>query len=369
MPIKKFTIRVKPFLGESLFSFMLRFSKQNGISFLNLWKNIEKQGSHFIQVNDIGVLNYVPINIIDPTMIAKVCGLEVNEIYKMSFYYLLKKFCGERKVERSRFMSGLLGKEYYYCPLCLKEKPYHRLLWAVNEIKVCHIHKIELMNKCNSCHKIIVMKEINELNICPYCNSKLDKKINSFNYMDNPAVFQQMWYYNALEKLISPFDLKMKPEEIALKVLYILNNCNPIFNRDKVKVSLADKENKLPTLLQQIRKTIYYKRTLHVKYLLSILYENNISVSEFLELKIPKTFIDSIQEKAISKKDKAYCLAPWCSNYNKNGSLIKTGTSFKRKTNGDNLKYYLVCPNCGCDLLAARLKLPSSTRAIIASIC
>ena len=348
MSIDKYTIRVKPFLGESLFSYILRFSEQNGISFLDLWKISKKRRSHFIQINDIRVLNYAPVNIIDPIMMANVCALEVDEIYKMSFYYLLKRFCGESKVERSRFMSGLLEEEYYYCPLCLDEKPYHRLLWEVKEIKVCHIHKIKLTNECSSCHKIILIKELNKLNICPYCNSKLYKKTGSFNYVDNPTVLQQMWYYNALKKLTSSFDFKMKPEEIALKILYILNNCNSTFNKNNVRVALTNKENTLPMLLQHVRKTIHDKRTLHVKYLLSILYENHVSVSEFLKLKIPRTFIDLVRQKVILKKDKAYCLAPWCSNYKKKGSLIKTGTSFKRKINGNNLKYYLVCPNCGC---------------------
>jgi hypothetical protein len=53
-----------------------------------------------------------------------------------------------------------------FCPLCLSEKPYHRIHWQIAPIVVCKKHKIVLLHKCDECHQQVSYKDVIE-NRCP----------------------------------------------------------------------------------------------------------------------------------------------------------------------------------------------------------
>ncbi len=42
-----------------------------------------------------------------------------------------------------------------YCPDCMKDAEYHRLLWDVSMIGVCLKHKLNLIDKCPHCNRVI----------------------------------------------------------------------------------------------------------------------------------------------------------------------------------------------------------------------
>lgn len=347
MQSKKFTVRMKPFCEESLYSFILRFANGNGISFLKFWNAVKKPGSHFVEMGDVGVLNFAPINVIDPLKMASLTGLDVEDIFKMSFYYAIKKFCGNSKVERARFFSGMLRNKLYYCPNCLREDLYHRLLWGIKGIYKCIFHNTELISKCPNCNKNIKLKDLYELSICPYCKYKLENA-KSIAVSSESELQYQKWMHDAFNTLLSRYSSELKPSQIAMRSLFIINRQKLIFDRDFVEKTLYNKRM-LPTLLQHARESLSNKRTLHISFILSVLYENNISMKEFLNIKIPNDFTISVKNKVSLKKDEVCCIAPWCKNYMKKESLVKTGTTFKRRNNGDIYKYYLICPECGCE--------------------
>jgi DNA-binding Xre family transcriptional regulator len=47
--------------------------------------------------------------------------------------------------------EGLIDRRQKWCPACLKETPYERLLWTLAEAKCCPVHGIELEQACTSC--------------------------------------------------------------------------------------------------------------------------------------------------------------------------------------------------------------------------
>lgn len=347
MESQKFTVRIKPFPGESLYSFIMRFARDNGISFLKFWDYVKQSGSHFVQMNDVGLLNFAPVNVIDPFKMASLINLSVEDIFKMSLYYAIKRFCGDGNVERARFFSGMLRDKLHYCPDCLHESHYHRLLWSIEGINKCIFHDTDLINKCPNCNKEMKLKDLSELGTCPYCGYSLDKG-KSILEMKDAGLPNQKWLYDAFNTLISTSNADIEPSQIAIRVLFILNRQKPTFNRDVVEEAISNKWV-LPTLLQHARESLSNKRTLHISFILSVLYQNNISMGEFLSIKVPGKFISSLRNKPVLKKDEVYCIAPWCKNYMKNGLLVKTGTSFKRKENGEIYKYYLICPECRCE--------------------
>lgn len=342
-----FTTRIKLYNDESFFSFILRLACANGIELFHLWRMIKKDNSHYAQMNDTGLFNFNPSSIVELKKIIYMTNINESELYQSTFYYVLYTFCGESEVERSRFISGLIREEFCYCPSCMKEKAYHRLIWNVRDISVCHIHNIKLIDTCSYCNKEIRYNQIKRLSECPHCE-KCFYENGEIDLVDDNELSKQSWLYNAWATLIHNIDRRLVKNDLAMKVLYILNNNEGTLNKDILRYNLINSRI-IPTILQHARDTLSYKRTLHLSFLLSILYERNISMENFLNLKIPETFNKSVVLPDASKKEEVGCLAPWCKNFNKKNELIKTGTSYKRKKDGKVLLYYLACSECGCE--------------------
>nr|WP_113758926.1 TniQ family protein [Brevibacillus laterosporus] len=60
-----FTVRLRPFEGESLSSYLRRISKANGINFLSFWNFLKTERNHYAQYDDITLLDFCPLNIIN----------------------------------------------------------------------------------------------------------------------------------------------------------------------------------------------------------------------------------------------------------------------------------------------------------------
>lgn len=341
-------MRKIPFEGESLTSFLYRLSQSNGIPMLHLWNTIKNQYTdHYAQWSDINIIDFAPINTINIKKLSQYLGVEVEKMLKCTFYNVLSLFCGESEVERSRFLSGTLREKLHYCPSCYNEKAYNQLLWKINGIDGCLKHGIKLLNKCFHCNKEIKYKDILILGECPYC------KYNLFNsdydqIMNLESKRELLWITNSWDYLLKNHNFRIQPNEIAIRILYLLNNKLVNVDYNFIEENMKN-PGVLPNLLQHARGTLSHKRTLHISFILNTLKEHDVEIKEFLELEVSSTFIKTISSKSILKKDKVSCLAPWCSSYKKPGSLKKTGTSLIRRENGTALKYYMVCDSCGCE--------------------
>lgn len=348
MKNKKLTVRKIPFEGESLSSFLYRLSQSNGIPMLQLWNTIKNQYTdHYAQWNDINIIDFAPINTINIKKLSQYLDVEAETMLNCTFYNVLYLFCGNSETERSRFLSGTLREKLHYCPSCFKEKSYHRLLWKVDGIDYCLKHGVKLLNKCFHCNREIKYKDIKILGVCPYCEQSLSK--SDFDHKMNRTELEKvLWFSNSWNYLFKNHSQQIQPNEIAIRILYLLNNK---FQNADFKFIERNMQNPavLPTLLQHARGSLSHKRTLHISFILNTLKENDIGVEEFLKLEVSSTFIKTLSSKSLLKIDTVSCLAPWCSSYKKPGSLIKTGTSLKRRENGRTLKYYMVCDSCGCE--------------------
>ncbi len=348
--MKPFTARIKPYEGESLSSFMLRFSKANGIKFLTLWNMIKKNATKYAQMSHIHLLNFTPINIIDYSKLATATGLNEADIFNLTLYNLLKKFSVNDNLDRSRFLLDMLTNDsFYYCPLCLKENPYHHLIWSIKEVTLCKKHGIYLINECYKCGRTIEQNHIIEIGKCPYCLSSItDTKQLSIG--NNDEYRRQNLTYDSLCDLLKPKDIRIQPQLLALKIIYVLNGQNKVYNRETVCKNISDSQL-VPTLLQHARGTLSQERTINLKFILSVLEEENISFKEFYELELPEEFVNSLLVKQPKYEEESFCKAPWCKNYNVKNSLFKIPTSYQKKYNGDFKSYYFICPECGCEYI------------------
>jgi hypothetical protein len=308
---------------------------------------IKKDNGHFLQMNDLRLFNFNPSSIIDLNKILKMGGIDENKLLQSTFYYVINTFCDESEIERARFISGMMREEFYYCPVCMNENPYHRLIWVAKDITVCTKHNIKLVNTCSHCAKEIRYNQIKRLHECPHCG-KCFFENNRADFASNNEVCRQKWLDDAWTTLIHNTSLKVVRKNLATKLLYILNDSECILNKDTLRDNLINSRI-IPTILQHARDSLLYKRTIHLSFLFLVLYERNISMKDFLYLEVPDNFAKSVATTIAPKKQEVACLAPWCINYNKKNTLMKTGTSYKRRKDDKVLLYYLACPECGCE--------------------
>lgn len=59
-----------------------------------------------------------------------------------------------------------------YCPLCIKERPYHRLSWLLFAASVCLEHKCLLINQCYSCKASLPLQDVISAS-CEKCGADL----------------------------------------------------------------------------------------------------------------------------------------------------------------------------------------------------
>ncbi|MCF8567089.1 TniQ family protein [Alicyclobacillus tolerans] len=346
MTIRPFPIRTRPLQGESLWSFLIRLSSRNGISILGMLNSIRNWEKKYVQRADWGLLDFSPETAIDMQGLSQLSGLSVEVLHTMTVHNLLKTFGNKEEIQRARFLSGMLIDHYRFCPQCLSESvPYHRLLWRFENITGCLKHRCSLHNECPNCFQTISLKEIAELNACPYCGHRL----STANYQNGDIEWrQQKWLYDALDTVLKTNITHVSHSDTANRLLYILCGYGNNFDRQTAESALPN-PSVLPTLLQHARETLRTNRALHLSFLLSVLLTHNVSMSEFLEMEVPQTFIDSLREEKVRKYDQFSCQAPWCSGDDRPGTLIKTGTTSKRLSTGQTLLYYMACTECGCE--------------------
>lgn len=342
----RLTVRVRPVEREALSSYLLRLAASNGLELLALWNLIKKPREHFIQMNDLNVLNFIPFNSIDIDKLSELSDISKEELLRCTFLNLLVKFNKKEELERSRFLSSMLRDEFHYCPICIKLKPYYKLIWSVNGIHTCDIHKTSLLNHCVHCNQIIKIKDIRIIDICPKCGAKLtDEKSTKIDQLEEDM---QIWLYEFWTTLLIKNNYNIAPDELAIRLLFILNDFELQFDRARIKNKLGDKM-KFGVLLQHARRSLSQERVLHISFLIDILYKYNLSVNQFMELEVPIEFMESVTNIKLKKSQEASCLAPWCNKYSSKGCLTKTATSYKLRKDGSELLYYLICPDCGCE--------------------
>lgn len=297
-------------------------------------------------MSEINRLDFTPNKLIDFEKLSKITKVSEDTFCKHTFSSLLKVFSINNDVGRARFMLGVIRDNLYYCPLCLDEHRYYRLIWQLNGVSICPEHNIYLLNKCAKCKKEINYNTIKKINICPYCGNTLHN-ISSYTVIKGD-VSDQVWLYNAWNSLLNLQSVNVKPNDVALKLIFLLNNKKDYFIRELVSKELSNSKI-LSTLLQHARESLSHTRVIHISFILDILSKMNVDINDFFSIVLPVTFIDSIIKKKQTIKDSKACMAHWCANFNMQGLLIKTGTSVKKKNNEMKMHYYLICPECGCE--------------------
>lgn len=339
-----FTVRPKLLPGESFWSYLLRIAEQNGIPILMMLNSIKTWEQKYVQRTDFALLDISPGSILNMEQLSTLTGQSIEKLLDTTFVPLLRKFGANQEVQRARFVSGMILDTYRFCPQCLEDVLYYRLLWRMAPITSCAKHGVVLIHKCYNCGKEIKLRDIELLDVCPYCGYLLTKDVPSALTGNDQK--RQIWMHETLCTLLTPVSQHIRSNAAAMRLLYLLCGRQSHFDRHLVEALLP---SVLPTLLQHARDSHSQKRILHLSFLLNTLHEHHFTITEFLQTTVPDSFVESVRQRMVRRADQLSCLAPWCGGYQRPGTLVKTGTTLKRRKSGETLLYYLACTECGCE--------------------
>jgi hypothetical protein len=229
---ERLTVRPKPQNDESLSSFLLRISKGNGEDFFDIFKFLfREETSVRFRTNRVHFIDVFPNQTIKCKELSRLSDISNKEINKMTFTPVILKYSESSNSEENTFYMSMIlrqidGTNRWFCPHCLKEKGYYKLIWQVHDIEICNIHNVKLENCCKYCNSkhLYVHKEIG---ICNYCHSDLAGCSVEIDY-DQNYIDSQISKYRDWEFLLSPsVELSpkyrgiMKDKAISLNILYI----------------------------------------------------------------------------------------------------------------------------------------------------
>lgn len=339
-----FTVRPNLRTGESLWSYLLRLTSQNGIPLLSIINSIKQWDRKYVQRSDLHLLDIAPGSILNIEQLSNLTGQSIERLFEATFAPLMKTFGVNQEIQSARFLSGMILDTYRFCPECLKEMLYYRLLWKMAPVTACIKHDVFLVNGCPSCKKQINFVDVEYLGVCPHCGLLLERC--QTRPIDVSEREYQHWIYEALLILLKPGNHNIKPHETAIRLLYLQCGKHSYFDRRFIETAVL---STLPTLLQHARDSLSQKRTLHLSYVLNNLHSHHHSINEFLAIDVPDSFVESVRQGVVRRADQLSCQAPWCTGYRRSGTLMKTGTTLKRRKSGERLLYYLACSKCGCE--------------------
>ncbi|OMF34609.1 hypothetical protein BK133_12510 [Paenibacillus sp. FSL H8-0548] len=345
LAIERLTIRLKPFPDESFSGYLERVKNKNGVTRLSIIHSCLINHSQ-AQVSDLPKLDIFPQSHINVDKLCELLLCKPDILMNTTLLPVLKIFQFKNDLQRSRFLSGLISSEYRYCPHCLRDEEYQRLHWRISDITACNTHKCNLVNYCGVCNKTIVLHDVSAPSQCPYCHAYLSATVTS--QAENNELIKSQWYSVTWQTLLKEKG-NIDPQEITIRLLYVIGKSSPVFEREKFVVPIGN-PHLLATLLQHARSSLSQKRTLHLSYICKTLFQYGVSMDSFLHLVVPDSFKDSLLEKQVGKKVVRFtCQAPWCKLYNKIGSLQKKQTNYYKGTEDKPLYYYMFCPSCSCN--------------------
>lgn len=168
---------------ESLASYITRLANSHSISVIKLLKHIISpliEKYHIKQELGRGVSNGLSILINSNSIVTLECvnALEVLTNRKDLILLTMLNWSGIFQLA-----MGVTRKQW--CPKCFEDMKmnsstiYEPLLWTLRDIKKCNIHKLELIDSCQTCNKKVpFFHGSSKTGFCPYCQSWLGSTNN-----------------------------------------------------------------------------------------------------------------------------------------------------------------------------------------------
>ncbi|QTH41659.1 TniQ family protein [Cohnella sp. LGH] len=342
-----FTVRIKPKSDESLISFVTRFASENGTKMLSIWHDNSRNKAINPQKADAHLLEQAPEALLMLNNLAEATQVSKNRLIAMTFYHVLQKFYYHSETSRSRILKGMIRNDFHFCPFCIKEQAHIKLLWKLDGVNFCMKHQVPLSRSCSQCGNIVKLKDIEYIELCPYCNTELKNTQMMIRKFSAKELKEQSLLQTIWSQLLCHSPNYMSPSEVATKLVYLLNEESSFFERNTIQRNADILKICLPHVLQIARDALLRKRTVHISTLLDVMVYSNIDYEYFEKISIPYGFRESIRTSKRDNVKNTGCMSPWCASYQKSDFLVKTGTKAKRYSDGRYLRKYVACTVCG----------------------
>lgn len=335
----KFTIRPIPKAGESFTSYLLRLANENVFNVLLLVKYFQR-----IKHRSYHLIDIYPERIIYLEKLMNETNLRKETIYGLSFQPMLMKFAEfDLSSGDNLRLSRLLVQEHRrFCPKCLEEKGYFRLLWQVKEIQVCLEHGIHLTSKCNVCNREQpYMSNSLVHGLCHYCNNKISGE-EPYSKVTESEYKHQSVIYNDWETLLNPkrnIVTSMylpKDKALALKLLYILET------KDNHNIKLSTLKYTKKALKGFINNSSSGNPP-QIDKTINLIRDYELTIKEFSNINVPSQ-LESQVIKKVNLRNLGPCLTPWCLSYGTNKSMVKV--KYMRIPFEKQYSYKSICTHC-----------------------
>ncbi len=106
---------------------------------------------------------------------ARATALTEWDVEDMTFHHLCWRFeCSAYRGNSIRFLGDTVRPYLRFCPRCVDEDGYYRLIWRMSDIEGCVIHDEYLREACAFCgHRIPPLSPLLRIGVCPTCRKDL----------------------------------------------------------------------------------------------------------------------------------------------------------------------------------------------------
>jgi len=149
------------YMDESLSGFLYRLSQRNYYPNTSYLSNFLGLTIHQAQNNEF-----------DNEALGKLKSLNEEPVYHEIYNgYRFHEYVG-----LDLYTKIIIKNRTKYCPLCIREKYYHRAIWGILAIYLCVKHRVKLVDQCPHCGYVISMAS--------FINQKCNKCLFDYNDYD-----------------------------------------------------------------------------------------------------------------------------------------------------------------------------------------
>ncbi|QTH41663.1 TniQ family protein [Cohnella sp. LGH] len=321
------TVRPTPKLGESLTSFLNRAAKLNGCNEMDIWRSIHAGSIHMLRSQLFYRLDY-DFCLIDPKQLSMLLDVTLDSIKKLTFFTVCSKFFDDPYKDYDRAMvmiqMALDKRSRKFCPICIEHEDVYKLTWLLKEVDYCFTHNIRLESNTNLADISEVTSDTNDLN-------------------KQEVIYRRWNFLLKSDKVLTKRYGRLNMERsLALKLLFVAQNQASVYVRKDI---VGFSKNLVKSLVSFVRGTSSVKKVTQ-SLLFEVLNYANMTIEEFSNLEVPKSYLTSIFTiKEKKNNPPSTCLAPWCYNQ-EHQRMILIDDRVEPRKKGIRYPYYYVCKGC-----------------------